>query len=62
MTLLEAMTDWMKFQARKHELGEPEEYAERLINEMSQYEFLVALSEALETITSADAELPQQEA
>lgn len=60
MTLLEAMTGWMDHQANKHELGD--DFAERQINAMSQYEFLVALSEALETITPADAELPQQEA
>lgn len=49
MTLLETVTDWMKFQARKHDhLGEPDEYAEQLVNEMSQYEFLKAISEALE--------------
>lgn len=50
-TLLETVTDWMKFQARKHELGDPDRYAERLVNEMSQYDFLVAISEALETMS-----------
>jgi hypothetical protein len=50
-TLLETVTDWMKFQARKHELGDPDRYAERLINEMSQYDFLVAISEALEIMS-----------
>lgn len=47
-TLLETVTDWMEFQARKHDLGEPEEYAAQLVNQMSQYEFLKAISEALE--------------
>lgn len=49
--LLETVTGWMKFQARKHELGDPDRYAERLVNEMSQYDFLVAISEALETMS-----------
>jgi hypothetical protein len=54
MTLLETITDWMKFQARKHDhLGEPDEYAERLVNEMSHYELLVAISEALEEMSQA---------
>lgn len=51
-TLLETVTAWVKFQARKHDLGKPEEYAERLVNEMSQYEFLKAISEALEEMKS----------
>ena len=59
MTLLEAVTDWMTFQASKHDLGD--DYAERQVNSMSQYEFLAAISEALETITPANAELPHQE-
>jgi hypothetical protein len=50
-TLLETVTDWMKFQARKHDhLGDPDRYAEQLVNEMSQYDFLVAISEALEEV------------
>ena len=46
MTLYEKVTGWMYKQAAKHDLGD--DYAERLVNQMSQYEFLQALSSALE--------------
>jgi hypothetical protein len=47
-TLLELLTDERKRQAVKHDLGVPERYAEGQINCLTQYEFLVELSEALE--------------
>jgi hypothetical protein len=46
MTLLEQVTGWMTRQANKHSLGD--NFAEQQINAMSQYDFLVAISEALD--------------
>lgn len=46
MTLLEAVTNWMEHQRCKH--GFDDDYSEKLVNQMSQYDFLQAISEALE--------------
>lgn len=45
-TLEEVMTKWRIEQAHKHGLGE--DFVQDIINKMSNYEFMVALSEALE--------------
>ena len=45
-TLEEVMTKWRIEQAQKHGLGE--DYARDSINQMSNYEFMQALSEAIE--------------
>jgi hypothetical protein len=45
MKLFDKVTGWMYSDAKKHGLGE--EYVERVINEMSNFEFLEAISEAL---------------
>jgi hypothetical protein len=45
-TLYERFTAWLYLQQRKHDLGE--DYVERYVNEMSNYEFLQELSRALE--------------
>ena len=50
MTLFELMTQWRTDQAYKHEMRDPEGYAERNINDMSNYEFLAELSAALEEV------------
>jgi len=46
VTLFEAVTRPYNFAARKHDLGA--NYAEDNINRMNNYEFLQALSDALE--------------
>jgi hypothetical protein len=45
MTLLEKITDWMVIQKNKHDLGE--DYEIDYINNMTNYELLVEISEAL---------------
>jgi hypothetical protein len=47
MNLRDAVCGWMDAQERKHG---PHCAAEKLINEMTQYEFLQALSEGLEEL------------
>ena len=49
MTLYEAMTNWLVHQQSKHQLGEG--YVETYINDLTQYEFLKELSDALELMT-----------
>ena len=46
MTLLEQVTGWLEHQARKHDLGEG--YAEKYVNDWTNYELLQHISEALE--------------
>lgn len=55
MTLLEAVTNWMHHQRRKH--GFDDNYAEQLVNQMTQYEFLESISEALEEMKPVDTEI-----
>ena len=47
MTLFEALTTWREHQANKHELGD--DFTRQDINNLSNYDFLKELSEALET-------------
>jgi hypothetical protein len=49
MTLFEQVTDFYDTQERKHDLAPG--YAEREINSMTQFEFLRALSDALEELS-----------
>lgn len=49
-SLEEVMTQWRIQQAQKHGLGE--DFVQDSINKMSNYEFLLALSEALEEMRS----------
>lgn len=46
MTLFEHITHWMYEQQTKH--GFPDDYAESLVNSMSQFELLKLISEYLE--------------
>jgi hypothetical protein len=46
MTLYEAVAGWLHHQQRKHDKAP--DYPEQYINELSQYEFLQHLSDALE--------------
>lgn len=50
MTLLEAVTGWMHQQCNKHNLDPdgPESFARGQVNDMSNYELLCVISEALE--------------
>lgn len=58
MTLLEAVTGWLEFQKNKHDLRES--YVEDYINNLTQYEFLESLSEALENLTPVNIEDPTE--
>jgi hypothetical protein len=49
-TLYEQVTGWMKYQARKHELGNDEDYANAQVDAMSNSQLLYAISEALEEL------------
>lgn len=49
-TLLEHVTDWMEKQKNKH--GLRSDYVEHTVNNMSNYEFLEAISDALEEMKS----------
>jgi uncharacterized protein YpiB (UPF0302 family) len=53
-TLLEQVTGWMTHQQHKH--GLCDDYAEQTVNQMSNYELLVAISEALEKMQSTGKE------
>ena len=55
MTLFEQVTGWIYHQQNKHGLGE--DYAENLINNMSNFELLQAISEALECMTPVNGEI-----
>lgn len=44
-SLIERVTGWMVFQKRKH--GFPDDYEIALVNQMTNYELLSAISEAL---------------
>lgn len=50
MTLLEALTDWMRSQCNKHDLHEdgPDAYVVEQVNQMTQCELLEQISAALE--------------
>jgi hypothetical protein len=48
MTLVEKLEDWRESQRRKHDLHE--DYVVNSINVLSNYEFLLELSDALEEI------------
>lgn len=54
MTLYEAVTGYLYAQRRKHGI-EDNDYVERIINNLSQYEFLQALSVALEEMDAKGA-------
>lgn len=56
MTLFEHVTDWMYEQQIKH--GFPDDYAESLVNSMSQFELLKLISEYLEQQDQQTKEQP----
>lgn len=58
MTLFEQVTGWIYHQQNKHQLGE--DYTENLINNMSNFELLQAISEALECITPVNGEIEEK--
>jgi hypothetical protein len=48
MTLFDCIAGWREAQQRKHELDE--NFAEKNINELTNYEFLQELSDAIEVM------------
>jgi hypothetical protein len=58
MTLFELLAEWRTAQAYKHDMRDPDGVAERQINALSNYDFLVELSNALDEILAAQKEAP----
>jgi uncharacterized protein YpiB (UPF0302 family) len=54
MTLFQEVTGWLYAQQYKHELGEG--YVEKTINQMTNFELLQAISDALGSISNDDTD------